>query len=124
VIVARTNRTLEIDAVVGASAVSKTFSDLIATAGPYGPGNPEPSFALLNMRAEYLKVVGKGHVSLTLVSETGESARAIAFRAEGEALGEILATGRRLHAAGKIRADDWRGGDAGQLQISDAALAL
>jgi len=124
VIVARTNRTLEIDAVVGASAVSKTFSELIATAGPYGPGNPEPSFALLNMRAEYLKVVGKGHVSLTLVSETGESARAIAFRAEGEALGEILASGRRLHAAGKIRADDWRGGDAGQLQISDAALAL
>ncbi len=124
VTLARANRMLEIDAVLGASAVSKSFADLIASAGPYGPGNPEPSFALLDMRAEYLRVVGKGHLSLTLVSETGESVRAIAFRAEGEALGEVLTSGRRIHVAGKIRADDWRGGDAGQMQISDAALAL
>ncbi|GJL91361.1 single-stranded-DNA-specific exonuclease RecJ [Hyphococcus sp.] len=124
VVLAQANRTLDIDAVIGPSAVAKSFADLIATAGPYGPGNPEPSFALLNMRAEDLKVVGKGHLSLTLVSETGESARAIAFRAEGEPLGEVLNSGRRLHVTGKIRADDWRGGDAGQLQISDAALAL
>jgi single-stranded-DNA-specific exonuclease len=121
---ARENRMLDIDAVVGPTAVSKSFADLVATAGPYGPGNPEPTFALLNMRAAYLKTVGKGHVSLSLVSETGETVRAIAFRAAGEALGEVLASGRRLHAVGKIRADDWRGGDAGQLQISDAAPAL
>ena len=121
---ARENRMLDIDAVIGPTAVSKRFAELIATAGPYGPGNPEPAFALLNMRAAYLKTVGKGHLSLSLVSETGETVRAIAFRAAGEPLGEVLASGRRLHAAGKIRADDWRGGDAGQLQISDAAPAL
>ena len=124
VTLARANRTLDIDAVIGASAATKSFADLIATAGPFGPGNPEPSFAMLDMRAEYLKTVGKGHLSMTLMSATGEPVRAIAFRAEGEALGEILRSGRRLHVAGKIRADDWRGGDAGQLQISDAALAL
>ena len=104
--------------------MSKSFADLAATAGPYGPGNPEPTFSLLDCRAEYLKVVGKGHLSLTLVSDAGESARAIAFRAQGEALGEILTSGQRIHVAGKIRADDWRGGDAGQLQIADAAFAL
>lgn len=124
VVLARDNRTYEIDAVVAPTAVSKSFADLVGQAGPYGPGNPEPSFALIDCRAEYLKVVGKGHLSMTLVSDTGESARAIAFRAEGEALGEILTSGRRLHVVGKIRADDWRGGDAGQLQITDAAPAL
>ncbi|MFC2953116.1 single-stranded-DNA-specific exonuclease RecJ [Marinicaulis aureus] len=124
VTLARTNRTYEIDAIVAPSAVSKSFADLTGAAGPYGPGNPEPTFALLDCRAEYLKTVGKGHLSLTLVNATGESARAIAFRAEGEALGEILSSGQRFHVAGKIRADDWRGGDAGQLQIADAAPAL
>ncbi|WDI31141.1 single-stranded-DNA-specific exonuclease RecJ [Hyphococcus flavus] len=120
---ARENRTLEIDAVVGASAVTKSFAELIARAGPYGQGNPEPAFALLNMRGTHLKTVGKGHLSLTLKSDTGESVRAIAFRAGGEPIEEVLRSGRRFHVAGKIRADDWRGGDAGQLQISDAAFA-
>ncbi|MEO1136508.1 MAG: single-stranded-DNA-specific exonuclease RecJ [Pseudomonadota bacterium] len=124
VVVARTNRVFDIDAVVAPSAVTKSFADLINKAGPYGPGNPEPSFALLNMRAAYPKVVGKGHLSLTLESDTGETARAIAFRAEGQPLGEILRSGRRFHVAGKIRADDWRGGDTGQVQITDAAPAL
>ncbi|HKJ62925.1 MAG TPA: single-stranded-DNA-specific exonuclease RecJ, partial [Hyphomicrobiales bacterium] len=64
------------------------------------------------------------HISMTLMNDTGEAVRAIAFRAEGERLGEMLRSGKRLHVAGKIRADDWRGGDAGQLQISDAAEAL
>lgn len=123
VVVARAGRILELDAVVAPSAVSKSFADLVASAGPYGPGNAEPVFTLLNMRADFAKVVGKGHLSLTLMSETGESVRAIAFRAAGEPLEEILTSGRRVHVAGKIRADDWRGGDAGQMQISDAAFA-
>jgi len=120
---ARENRTLDIDAVIAPGAVTKTFAEMINQAGPYGPGNPEPLFALTDMRAEYLKVVGQNHLSLTLIGETGEKVRAIAFRAEGEALGRVLRSGGRLHVAGKVKADDWRGGDAGQLQISDAARA-
>ncbi len=117
------NRILDIDAMIAPSAVSKSFADLVATAGPYGPGNPEPAFALANMRSVGAKIVGKGHLSLTLTSDTGDQVRAIAFRAEGEPLAEILTSGCRIHVTGKIRADDWRGGAAGQLQISDAALA-
>ena len=117
------NRTFDIDAMIAPSAVSKPFADLIASAGPYGPGNPEPAFALANMRSVGGKIVGKGHLSLTLTSDTGDQVRAIAFRAEGEPLAEILTSGQRLHVTGKVRADDWRGGGAGQLQISDAALA-
>ena len=124
VVLARANRILDVDAVIAPGAVTKGFADLVAAAGPYGPGNPEPVFALTDCRAAYPKTVGKDHLSLSLVSDAGASARAIAFRAEGGPLGEILRSGRRIHVAGKIRADDWRGGDAGQLQISDAAPAI
>ncbi len=120
---ARENRTLDIDAVIAPGAVAKSFAEMIAEAGPYGPGNPEPVFALTDMRADYVKTVGQNHIALTLKGDTGESVRAIAFRAEGEALGEVLRGGGRIHVAGRVKADDWRGGDAGQLQISDAAPA-
>ncbi|MEZ5894632.1 MAG: single-stranded-DNA-specific exonuclease RecJ [Parvularculaceae bacterium] len=121
---ARANRTLDLDAVIGPGAVSRGFARLIETAGPYGPGNPEPQFALLNQRVVDARVVGKGHLSVTLADDAGARIRAIAFRAEGDALGELLRARGRIHVAGKVRADDWRGGEAGQLQIADAAPAL
>ena len=120
---ARANRIFLVDAVVAASSVSGALASQIERAGPFGPGNPEPRFALLDMRVGSAKVVGKGHVAATLVSSVGETVRAIAFRAEGEAIGSMLNSGERLHVAGKIRADDWRGCDAAQLQIEDVALA-
>ncbi len=120
---ARLNRTLKLDGMIAPGAVSKSFADTINLAGPYGPGNPEPVFAIANVRPEYVKTVGKNHIAATLMSDSGEAVRAIAFRAEGEPLGAMLRSGKRLHVAGKIRADDWRGGDAGQLQITDAGEA-
>ena len=121
---ARADRMLDIDAVIAPEAVTKRFADMIARAGPFGPKNPEPVFALAHMRAEFVKTVGQNHVALSLVGDSGEKARAIAFRAAGEALGAALAGGGRLHVAGKVRADSWRGGDAAQLHIVDAAPAV
>ncbi len=121
---ARAERILDIDGVVAPSAVSKPFAELISGASPFGPENPEPLFVLSDMRAQYCKTVGAGHVACTLLSETGEAARAIAFRACDNGLEALLQSGRRLHVAGKIKADDWRGGDAGQFQIVDAAFAI
>ena len=118
---ARENRTFVTDAVISAQAVSKTFADLVAQAGPYGVGNPEPVFVLPDMRVAFVKLVGENHLSVTLEDRSGQTVRAIAFRAEGEPLGGVIRGGERIHVAGKIRADDWRGGDAGQLQIEDAA---
>jgi single-stranded-DNA-specific exonuclease len=117
------DRRLDIDAVVGASAVSRRFAAMIAAAGPFGPRNPEPIFVLTNMRARALKAAGKGHIVCALVSETGESVRAIAFRAGEGQLAAALAGERMIHLAGRIRADDWRGGEAAQFEIADVAPA-
>jgi single-stranded-DNA-specific exonuclease len=121
---ARSERTLSIDAVVGASAVTRSFHDMIGQAGPFGPGNPEPSFALCNVRVAHTKTVGENHLAATLKDSSGFDVRAIAFRAVGEPLGSALQSNERIHVVGKIRPDDWRGGDAGQLQISDVAPAI
>jgi single-stranded-DNA-specific exonuclease len=111
----------EIDALVAPGAVQARFARLIEAAGPFGPGNPEPIFALASMTVERTRLVGDAHLACDLVSATGEGVRAIAFRSEGEKLGDLLKSRRRLHLAGRVKADGWRGGDAGQFQIVDAA---
>lgn len=118
------NRSRRIDAVVASTAVTGAFAEMIAAAGPFGPENPEPVFVLTSMRVDRTRIVGEGHLSCDLVSASGESVRSIAFRAVGEPLGDLLASGERLHIAGRIKTDEWRGGGAGQLQIVDAAPAL
>lgn len=117
------NQRFEIDALVAPSAVSGAFARMLDHVGPFGPGNPEPVFALAAMSVEFVKVVGKAHIACDLSGAGGERVRAIAFRAEGEQLGHLLKSRRRLHLAGRIKTDDWRGGEAAQFQIADAAEA-
>ncbi len=111
----------DIDALVAPSAVSGDFARTLGQAGPFGPGNPEPVFAIASMSVERAKIVGEAHIACDLVGGGGERVRSIAFRAVGEPLGALLMSGRRLHVAGRIKTDDWRGGDAAQFQIADAA---
>ena len=115
-------QTVELDGVLSAQAVSGTTATLIAKAGPFGVGNPEPKFILEDMQVRYPKVVGESHLSCVLTSPTGEEVRAIAFRVVGEPLGEALMTGERLNVAGRIKLDDWRGGNAAQFHIADVAI--
>jgi single-stranded-DNA-specific exonuclease len=121
---ARAARSLLIDSVIAPSAVSGVFAAMIDMAAPFGPDNPEPTFVLASMRAERTKIVGANHISCDLVSDAGDRLRAIAFRAAGEPLGEILASRARIHVAGKVKADHFRGGGSAQFQISDAARAF
>jgi len=115
------DRVREIDAMISPSAVSAGFAEMIERAGPFGPGNPEPVFALASMRVERAKPVGAGHVACDLVDDVGERVRAIAFRAAGEPVGDALTKTARLHVAGRVKADAWRGGGAGQFHIVDVA---
>jgi len=111
----------DVDALIAPTAVSGAMAGMIAQAGPFGPENPEPVFAIASMRVERAKPVGTGHLACELASAVGERVRAIAFRAVGEPLGDLLATKSRLHLAGRVKPDDWRGGDAAQFHIVDAA---
>jgi single-stranded-DNA-specific exonuclease len=115
------SRVREIDALIAPTAITGAMAGLIGEAGPFGPENPEPVFALASMRVERVKPVGSGHLACELSNAVGERVRAIAFRAVGEPLGGLLATTGRLHLAGRVKTDEWRGADAAQFHIIDAA---
>lgn len=124
VAVALKNRSLSVDAVIAAEAVTGDFFTLIERAGPYGPGNPEPVFAIRNVRRASVRLVGDAHLALEVEDAGGERIRAIAFRAVGEPMEEILRSDREFHLVGKVKRDDWRGRNAAQLEIRDAAFAI
>ncbi len=113
------------DAMVSSSGADLKLLDDIERAGPYGSGNPEPTFLMPDMLVVYAGIVGANHVRLRLVGRDGQGIGAIAFRAAGTPLGEALLKARssRIHVAGRLKQDDYDGTAKVQLHLEDAAPA-
>src|SRR6516162_7283133 len=115
---------LQVDAALSLAAAQAELIGHIERLAPFGAGNPEPRFVLLGVRVEHTEAVGNGHLRCALADPFDTARlRAIAFRAVGTPLGQFLAetSGAAIHVAGRLRRDNWRGGDAVQLAIDDAA---
>lgn len=114
---------LDVDAALVASGATTELMDLIERISPFGQGNPEARFVLPAHRVKFAKLVGEAHVRAVLEGGDGARLDAIAFRAAGQPLGDLLmsAAGMPLHIAGHLRRDTWGGRDRVELQIEDAA---
>src|SRR4051812_33340446 len=123
---------LSIDGALSAAGATSGLIAHIDMLAPFGAANPEPRFAFPAIRLAHVEPVGTGHLRCTLAdaagSGEGSAARlnAIAFRITDTPLGQFLAAsrGRAIHVAGHLRRDAYRGGDAVQLIIDDAAPAV
>jgi single-stranded-DNA-specific exonuclease len=75
-------------------------------------------------RVTYADRAGTDHVRCTLVAADGTRLKAIAFRALGTELGELLLSERQhpIHVAGRLVADEWGPKRVPSLQIEDAAI--
>jgi single-stranded-DNA-specific exonuclease len=114
---------LQLDAVSSPAGATLALVQNIASAGPYGAGNPEPLLGLADVRVAFADIVGAAHIRLRLQGGEGSMLDAIAFRAVGTPLGDGLlgARGRSLHVIGRLRQDDWNGKSRVKLEIEDAA---
>ena len=117
---------LGIDGALDLAGANSELVGHLESLAPYGTANAEPRFALPQVKIVDSGVVGENHVRCVLAGGNGgPRLRAIAFRALDTPVGEALlkSKGLPLHLAGKLRADAWRGGDAVQFLIDDAARA-
>jgi single-stranded-DNA-specific exonuclease len=116
---------LKVDAVITLAGVTRAFSDKLAAAGPFGQGNPEPRVVIENVRIKYADIKGDKHIACTLTDALGNTARSITFRCVGEPLGDALleAGNQPVHIVGRVKPDDWRGGNAAQIHLEDLAFA-
>jgi single-stranded-DNA-specific exonuclease len=120
---ARADQALLIDGAVSAAGANAALVEMIARAGPFGAGNPEPVVALPNHIVAYADPVGPDHIRARLRSGDGTMLNAIAFRSAGQPLGQALiqSRGQALHAAGTLSVDRWNGGERVQLRLIDVA---
>jgi single-stranded-DNA-specific exonuclease len=122
---ARRDDALLVDGALTARAVTTELLATLATAGPFGAGNPEPVIALPAHAIAHAEEVGQAHVRARLQAADGATINAIAFRAAGQKLGQALLKnrGRAVHAAGTLSVDRWQGNERIQLRIIDMASA-
>ena len=121
---ARRDSALLIDGAISARAATPKFVTMIARAGPFGSGNPEPIVALPAHTVVYAEEVGQAHVRARLRSPDGAFLNAIAFRAVGQPLGRSLlgSRGTAVHAAGALQLDRWNGSERVQMRLVDLAV--
>ncbi len=113
---------LDIDALATPGRGAEQMLDLFAPLAPFGPGSPEPVFALADVRAERAEPVRGGHVRCALVDVAGRRLKAIAWRAADTPVGQrLLQGGVSLHAAGRLKRDDWQDRKGVQFEIEDVA---
>jgi single-stranded-DNA-specific exonuclease len=119
------SRDLKLDAAISPSGASPALVSEIARAGPFGAGNAEPYVVAPDLRVAFADVVGRDHIRLRLVGGDGARLDAIAFRSANTPLGEglLASRGKPIHAAGRLRADEWQGRVRVQLHLEDAAAA-
>ncbi len=122
---ARRERALLIDGAVSAGGVNLALCEMLARAGPYGAGNPEPMLALPAHSLVYADLVGENHIRARFKSGDAKFVNAIAFRAADQPLGRALLDnrGRSMHAAGHLAIDRYQGEERVQMRLTDVAVS-
>jgi single-stranded-DNA-specific exonuclease len=113
---------LDVDALVATSACDRTLYQSFQQLAPFGPGNPEPVFALADVRVERPMALRGGHVRCTLTDGSGGRLKAVAWRvADTEAGRRLLTEGGAIHVVGRLKPDDWQGRNGVEFEIEDVA---
>jgi single-stranded-DNA-specific exonuclease len=114
---------LQLDGALDPAGATLELVEILSRLAPFGSGNAEPRFALIEARISAPRVVGQNHVACTISGRNGGRLKAIAFRSADTDLGHALLAndGTPLHVAGTLRIDNWQGRSAVQMFIEDAA---
>jgi single-stranded-DNA-specific exonuclease len=122
---AAADNALLFDATLSAGSLIPDLAADIARAGPFGQGNPEPVFVLPAHEIVDVTPAGTAHLRLRFRAGDGSTVQGIAFRAQGQPLGEGLQRlrGKKAHLAGTVQVDRWGGRERADLRLVDAAPA-
>lgn len=109
---------LELAAELGPDDINEDLYDQLQCLAPFGPGNPEPVFAIHADRINNVKTMGKAqeHLKFELRGQK-RSAAVVAFgKAE---LAPLLLAGVPVTIAATVGINEWRGKRTAQLMLKD-----
>jgi len=108
---------VEIDAAVRLSECDFDLVGLLKKVRPFGAGNPEPVFGTSGVKVISAKIVGNGHLKMT-VSQGERTMDAIGF-GMADSIEEIRASGGMVSLAYVLDENTWRGETNLQLRLKD-----
>jgi len=119
----RSKFSIKIDALLNISPVNMDLINSINQIGPYGSGNPTPTFAFAELRVAYADRVKGGHIRCNFEDKNGQRIKGICFRAEELGFEEILLNERNryLHIVGTLKENTWNGHTSIDLQVIDVS---
>ena len=119
----RSKFSIKIDALLNISAVNMDLMNSINQIGPYGSGNPTPTFAFAELRVAYANRVKGGHIRCNFEDKNGQRIKGICFRAEEMGFDDILLNERNryLHIVGTLKINTWKGHTSIDLQVIDVS---
>ena len=113
------------DAEVSSLAFNVDFYNEIKKLGPFGTGNPTPTFLLKDLKVIKSTILNNKHISLILKAKTGFSIKSISFNSVNNEVGRhLLNFKNNLNVLGQINENNWNNKKILQLTISDIVLQL
>jgi single-stranded-DNA-specific exonuclease len=115
------------DAFLSTNGLTVDLAKTLEQLGPFGSGSPEPRVLIDNLYVVNYQIFSESHIKLVLAnsrSGTGQSFKAMAFRAIGTPIGDALlnSSGKPLHLVGHIKINRWQGSEKAELMIDDVIV--
>ncbi len=120
----KSEKPLFLDSIIAPSAVNLEFYNKVSLLSPFGSGNPEPRFAIKDLKTINGKIVGEKHIKSVLIGEDGSTIKSIAFNATENDLGGYLLkkNNKSFDIAGKLSLNEWKGQSNVEFIIDDISV--
>ena len=116
---------VRIDGEVQPEAATIGLIEQLEQVGPFGSESPHPRVVLPFQQIVFRRVVGDGHLQMTVQGPSQSRISAISFRAMDNGMGEFLMHRGigPVHLLGRLEVDHFRGRATPKLHVDDAAPA-
>jgi len=119
---------IEIDSLATVRGATPNFIKMLMTQmGPFGIGNPEPFFALSDIRVHSVDLMKEKHIRLMMSDmEGGQRMKAVFFNGVETPLGAALIKNHKntcFHLVGQFQINNWQGRESVEFHLSDGISA-
>jgi single-stranded-DNA-specific exonuclease len=118
-----TDNKFNYDGEISSIAFNKNFFADIKKIGPFGIGNPVPTFLFKDLKIIKTNIINNNHISSILKSKIGFSIKSISFNSVNNKIGEYLLNYKKdLGVLGQINENFWNNKNTLQLTIKDIII--
>ena len=113
------------DAEISSSAINPDFTYEINKIGPFGNGNPAPTFLIKNLKIIKITTIKDKHISVIFKPKSGRSIKSICFNSLNNKVGKYLLSHKKnVHVIAQIHENYWNNNKFLQLIIKDLLIKL